>query len=219
MVGDDAHFAAARRKMVLRQIAARGVRSPAVLGAMGCVPRHFFVPAELRDQAYEDRPLPVGRGQTISQPYMVALMTELAAPGPADRVLEIGTGSGYQAAVLSLLAGEVHTVERLPELFEASRERLAVMGCGNVRAFLGDGSAGLPGHAPYDAVVVTAGAPDLPEALAAQVAEGGRIVAPVGPEDGQWLVAGERTGGVLRLRRVLECRFVPLLGVHGWPDA
>lgn len=216
-VGDDALFAGMRREMVLRQVAARGVRDGRVLAALGRVPRHLFVPKDLGDQAYEDRPLPIGHGQTISQPYVVACMTELAAPGPADRVLEIGTGSGYQTAVLALLAGEVHTVERLPELHEAARERLAAMKMANVRAWLRDGSAGLPEHAPYDAVLVTAGAPELPEVLAAQVAEGGRIVAPVGPPGGQWLVAGRKSGGVLRLRRVFECRFVPLLGIHGWP--
>lgn len=189
-----------------------------MLEAMGSVPRHLFVRKELESRAYEDGPLPIGREQTISQPYMVARMTELAAPGPADRVLEIGTGSGYQTAVLALLAGEVHTVERLPELFGAARDRLAAMGLGNVRAWLRDGSAGLPEHAPYDAVLVTAGAPELPEILTAQLAEGGRIVAPVGPPGGQWLVAGRKSCGILRLRRIFECRFVPLLGTHGWPE-
>lgn len=218
-VGDEALFAGMRREMVLRQIAARGVRDGRVLAALGRVPRHLFVPKDLEDRAYEDRPLPIGHGQTISQPYIVACMTELAAPGPEDRVLEIGTGSGYQTAVLALLAREVHTVERLPELCKTARERLAAMNMANVRTWLRDGSAGLPEHAPYDAVLVAAGAPDLPEALTAQVAEGGRIVAPVGPPESQWLVDGRKTGGVLRLRRVFECRFVPLVGILGWPGS
>lgn len=203
----------ARHEMVATQVAARGVADPRVLEALRRVERHRFVPEALQDQAYQDRPLPIGHGQTISQPYVVALMTELAAVRPGARVLEVGTGSGYQAAVLSQLAGQVYTIEIVVPLAEAARRRLARLGFANVTVRAGDGYRGWPEHAPFDAILVTAAPPELPEPLLRQLAPGGRLVAPVGPEDGeQALVVVERTTDGLRRRTVLPVRFVPMTG-------
>jgi protein-L-isoaspartate(D-aspartate) O-methyltransferase len=206
-------MAAAREAMVASQIEARGVKDPRVLAALRRVERHRFVPDRLRPAAHDDRPLPIGHDQTISQPYIVALMTELAAVRPGARVLEVGTGSGYQAAVLSVLAGEVYTIEIVAPLADEARRRLAALGYGNVSVRTGDGYRGWPEHAPFDAILVTAAPPEIPEPLLRQLALGGRLVAPVGPDGGdQQLVVVERTPSGLARRSVLPVRFVPMTG-------
>jgi protein-L-isoaspartate(D-aspartate) O-methyltransferase len=204
---------AARNAMVARQIEARGVRSPAVLQAMRAVPRHEFVPEAQRARAYQDSPLPIGEGQTISQPYIVALMTELAAPRKGARVLEIGTGSGYQAAVLAELAARVYSVEVVEDLAWTAAERLRRLGYESVEVRHGDGAEGWPEHAPYDRIVVTAAAPRLPPALLEQVRPGGRIVAPIGlPLELQILTVFTRTAEGIEESPVLPVAFVPLVG-------
>ncbi|MFZ0885259.1 MAG: protein-L-isoaspartate(D-aspartate) O-methyltransferase [Candidatus Acidiferrales bacterium] len=210
-------FAAARNEMVARQIRARGIRSPRVLDAMLSVPRHEFVPPESAASAYSDVPLPIGGGQTISQPFMVAAMADAALLNGSERVLEIGAGSGYQAAVLSLLAQEIVVVELLPELARACRERLARLGYSNVRVEEGDGSLGWPARAPYDAIIVSAAAPAVPTPLVEQLAEGGRLVIPVGAAEQQDLLRITKHADALKKESLFVCRFVPLLGRHGWP--
>jgi protein-L-isoaspartate(D-aspartate) O-methyltransferase len=209
-------FAMERERMVRLQLEARGLREPRVLDAMRRVPRHEFVRPEDQHRAYDDRPLVIGAGQTISQPYIVAAMTAALRPQPGDRVLEVGTGSGYQAAVLSLLAGEVLTVERLPALADRARATLARLGYTNVRVLTGDGSGGWPAEQPYDGILVTAAAPRVPDVLVEQLAEGGRLVIPVGSRDFQELVVVERVGGRFREQRREGCIFVPLVGRFGW---
>ena len=209
-------YAAERRAMVEEQLRERGVRSPRVLEAMRKVPRHLFVPEDCVAGAYTDQPLPIGEGQTISQPYMVAVMTEALELTGTERVLEVGTGSGYQAAVLSLLAGEVYTVESHASLAVAARRRLARLGYANVHVHSGDGTLGLPELAPFDAIVVTAAAPKLPPPLVEQLAEGGRLVIPVGQADQQELLQVRKTGDKTTSRVLHYCRFVPLVGRHGW---
>ncbi len=206
-------FAAAREQMVARQIAARGVTDPRVLAAMRAVPRHLFVPAGSEDEAYDDRPVPIGHGQTISQPYIVAFMTELAAVKPGDRVLEVGTGSGYQAAVLSRLASAVYTIEIVAPLAERAKAVLTSIGCKNVTTRIGDGYGGWPQMAPFDAIVVTAAPDHVPPALIAQVKPGGRLVIPVGAvSDIQELRVIEKdVEGRVRSRDVAPVRFVPLI--------
>lgn len=211
-------FRGLRHDMVEAQLVLRGVLDPRVLDAMRRVPRHLFLPPDQADRAYQDQPLPIGQEQTISQPYMVASMTELLALQPDHRVLEIGTGSGYQTAVLALLAREVLSVERLEPLLEAARKRLKSLGLNNISLHCGDGSLGFPEQAPYDAILVTAACPKIPPALIAQLAEGRRLVAPVGPRDLQELVLGVKTGGKLDIRRQFGCRFVPLIGQQGWRE-
>jgi len=210
-----------RDRMVAGQIAARGVEDPLVLDAMRAVPREDFVPADLAGYAYEDGPLPIGHGQTISQPYIVAVMTAAARVRPGDRVLEIGTGSGYGAAVLSKIAGEVYTVERIEGLADSARDRLAALGYGNVHVRCGDGTLGWAEHAPYDAIIVTAGGPTVPRALLDQLKPGGRLVMPLGPEPrGQRLIRRTRTGPETYAQDDLEwVAFVPLIGEQGWPVA
>lgn len=208
----------ARCSMIERQIRARGVLDARVLGAMGAVPRELFVAEELRKRAYDDTPLPIGHGQTISQPYMVALMLECAAPQSHERVLDVGTGSGYQAALLSRLAREVYTIERIPELAHKARERLNALAFPGVVVVTGDGTMGLEEHAPYDAILVSAGAPYLPDALTHQLAEGGRLVIPIGHLDGQKLVRFVRRGRRILDTVCLECAFVPLVGEDGWSE-
>jgi protein-L-isoaspartate(D-aspartate) O-methyltransferase len=210
-------FAAARSEMVARQIRARGIISPRLLEAMGTVARHEFVPAVAQASAYSDEPLPIGRGQTISQPFMVALMTNALLLTGTERVLEIGGGCGYQAAVLSLLAREVIVVELQPALASESRERLARLGYANVRVEEGDGSLGWAAGAPYDAILVSAAAPAIPPPLIDQLAEGGRLVIPVGSSDRQDLLRFVKRAGGLAQESLCGCRFVPLLGRHGWP--
>ncbi len=216
LTGTDADFEAARRDMVARQIRARGIHSQRVLDAMETVPRHLFVaPAHIR-QAYADEPLPIGEGQTISQPFMVAAMAEALSLEGHERVLEVGAGSGYQAAVLSLLAHSVIAVEAQARLAASSRERLARLGYANVRVEEGDGSLGWPAAAPYDAILVTAAAPAVPPPLVEQLAEGGRIVIPVGSERQQELLRIVKRDGQTTRQSLYACRFVPLLGRHGW---
>lgn len=197
--------------MVERQIVARGVSDTAVLAAMRKVPRHEFMPPAARALAYADHPVPIGSGQTISQPYIVALMTELAGVGPGQRVLEVGTGSGYQAAVLAEVGAEVFTIEIVPELAERAARDLARLGYRDVHVRAGDGYAGWPEHAPFDAVVVTAAPEQIPPPLLEQLRIGGRIVIPVG-RSYQELKVGTRTKSGLSMRTVLPVRFVPMTG-------
>jgi protein-L-isoaspartate(D-aspartate) O-methyltransferase len=208
-----------RARMVETQIVARGVRDPRVLDAMRKVPRHRFVDPSQRSQAYEDHPLPIPGNQTISQPYIVAAMTAAARLKPGVRVLEIGTGSGYGAAVMSRIAAEVYTVERVSALAAAAAARLARLGYANVHVREGDGSRGWPEHAPYDAILVTASGPRVPEALLEQLAVGGRLVMPVGVSLAQRLVRVTRTEADEYQYDDLEgVTFVPLIGVEGWPS-
>ncbi|MFP3939093.1 MAG: protein-L-isoaspartate(D-aspartate) O-methyltransferase [Acidobacteriota bacterium] len=212
------NFIAQRHAMVDEQLVRRGVSDPLVLEAMRAVAREAFVPPDMVDQAYVDGPLPIGEGQTISQPYVVALMTEALELRGGERVLEIGAGSGYAAAVLAEIAEEVYTVERHAPLADAAERRLRSQGYENVQILCADGSRGWPEHAPYDAIVVAAGAPEIPRALKEQLAVGGRMVIPVG--------SGRTAQELLRLRRVSETefrretlggvRFVPLVGEEGW---
>jgi protein-L-isoaspartate(D-aspartate) O-methyltransferase len=213
-------FAAARRAMVEKQISKRGVASQRVLDAMLSVPRHEFVPDQFRADAYADKPLPIGEGQTISQPFMVGAMTEALELTGSERVLEIGTGSGYQSAVLSLLAREVISIESHTSLALAAQERLGRLGYANVHIHNGDGSLGFPDAAPYDAILITAAAPEIPPLLVSQLSEGGRLVIPVGSQDNQELLQARKNGGTLNSRVLFDCRFVPLLGRYGWsrPD-
>lgn len=207
-----------RRAMVREQIRDRGVRARNVLDAMLAVPRHLFVPEEFRLGAYADQPLPIGEGQTISQPFMVAAMTVALELTGRERVLEIGTGSGYQAAVLSLLARELHTVERSPSLAQRAAERLTQLGYANVQVHAGDGTLGWAEAAPYDAIIVTAAAPGIPPPLVTQLADGGRLVIPVGDEHQQELLLVRKTGEQTTQRVLHYCRFVPLVGRHGWHE-
>jgi protein-L-isoaspartate(D-aspartate) O-methyltransferase len=208
--------AAERLRMIETQIRKRGVTSARVLEAMAAVPRHEFVPLKFRNDAYADKPLPIGEGQTISQPYMVAAMTEALELTGAERVLEIGTGSGYQAAVLSLLVSQVITVENHTSLALAAQERLTNLGYMNVHVHNGDGSAGFVDAAPYDAILVTAGAPEIPQIFAGQLREGGRLVIPVGDRDNQELVRAHVENGALKSRALFHCKFVLLFGRYGW---
>jgi protein-L-isoaspartate(D-aspartate) O-methyltransferase len=208
---------AERKEMVRRQIAARGVRSEAVLEAMEVVPRHEFVPEGMERAAYDDTPLPIGHGQTISQPYMVALMTEALGAARGDRILEIGTGSGYQAAVLAQMGCDVDTVERNELLAGEARARLSRLGWPGVRVHVGDGTKGWVEAAPYRAILVTAGAPRVPESLKAQLdPDGGVLVIPVGEMGYQDLVRIVRKGSRFEQQNLGGCRFVPLTGEEGW---
>jgi protein-L-isoaspartate(D-aspartate) O-methyltransferase len=210
---DEDAYDEARRRMVEEQLRARDIEDSRVLAAMGRVPRHLFVPAALRFRAYADHPLPIGNGQTISQPYIVALMTELAEVEPDDVVLEIGTGSGYQAAVLSQIAREVATIEIVPELAETARARLAELGYENVTVRTGDGYLGWKEKAPFDAILVTAAAPEVPPPLVEQLAPGAILVIPVGPQSQiQSLLRIEKAAdGTTVTRDVLPVVFVPLV--------
>lgn len=205
--------------MVERQIAARGIRDARVLEAMRAVPRHLFVPDAVLGGAYEDRALPIEEGQTISQPYIVAVMTEALAPAAHHRVLEIGTGSGYQTAILSRLSAQVFSIERHAPLAALARRTLDSVGAANVVIHVGDGTEGLPQSAPFDRILVTAGAPSVPDSLQAQLAPGGRLVIPVGPPAFQHLMTIDRRDEDTFDRRESEaCVFVPLIGRYGWPD-
>lgn len=214
----EADWARARARMVRTQLEGRGVASPRVLDALVRVPRERFVPDVLRSRACGDHALAIGHGQTISQPYMVAAMTQALDLQGSERVLEVGTGSGYQCAVLAELAAEVWSVERIPELADEALALLAGLGYRNVHVRTGDGTLGWPEAAPFDAIVVTAAAPVTPPSLLEQLADGGRLVAPVGDRDLQHLVVVERDGTEYRSRHSLGCRFVPLVGEEGWPD-
>jgi len=215
--GED-EFAVLRAEMLERQLRRRGVTDSGVLAAMGAVRREEFVPKEFRPRAYEDAPLPIGEGQTISQPYIVAAMTAALHLTGNERVLEIGTGCGYQAAVLSKLASTVFTVESRSELASAAAARLERLGYSNVHVHCGDGTLGLPEFAPFDAILVAAAAPAVPEPLRAQLAEGGRLILPVGDAENQELRYLERQGNSFFTRTLEACRFVPLVGYHGWKE-
>jgi len=205
-----------RNLMVDRQLVSRGIRDERVLAAMRKVPRHLFMPGPCRDHAYSDMALPIGQNQTISQPYMVAIMTELLELKGHERVLEVGTGSGYQAAVLAELAAEVYTVERIPDLAASAARNLADVGYRNVHVLTADGTLGDPEHAPFDRILVTAAAPDIPQPLLDQLADRGILVAPVGERYSQILVQAIRTGNTIHKNYQTHCIFVPLLGRHGW---
>jgi len=211
--GDD--FAELRRRMA-EDLSRMGIADPRVLAAMARVPRHRFVPEAQWVFAYADGPLPIGDGQTISQPYMVAAMTEALRLAGTERVLEVGTGSGYQCAVLAELAREVVTVERIAALSERAGAVLSDLGYDNVVRVVGDGTLGAPEHAPYDAIVVTAGAPAAPEPLLEQLADGGRLVIPEGGRGIQTLVRYTRRGDGFHTEALMQCMFVPLIGRHGW---
>ena len=208
----------AREEMVENQIKDRGVTDERVLEALRKVPRHEFIQENHQSEAYDDHPLPIGSGQTISQPFIVALMTEQLALKGNEKVLEIGTGSGYQAAILAELAREVHSVERVPDLAEKARENLKRVGIKNVSVHVGDGTLGWLEDAPYDAIIITAGTPTMPEGLADQLAEGGRLVAPVGSRWRQMLELWIKREGQIQKREVLPVVFVPLIGEKGWDD-
>ena len=189
----------------------------AVMAAIGKVPRHRFVPVPLQSSAYDNRPLPIGEGQTISQPYTVALMTELLRIEPGMRVLEIGTGSGYQAAILARIGAEVYTVERIPKLCEAARERLLSQGYFSAHVKLDDGTLGWPSLAPFERILVTAGGPEVPPPLVDQLAEGGRLLLPVGTtRKNQCLVLVEKARGLVEQTEICGVQFVDLVGAHGW---
>ena len=202
--------------MVENTIASRGVRDGRVLRAIGELPRHLFVPREDSEDAYADRPLPVGCGQTISQPYIVALMTELLHLSGSEKVLEVGTGSGYQAALLGMLAREVHTIEQHAGLSERAKKVIRGLGIKNIHFHTGDGSLGLPGEAPFDGIIVTAGAPLIPQPLLDQLADGGRLVIPVGSRFSQDLQLWWRDGKKFDSESICPVVFVPLRGQHGW---
>ncbi len=208
-----------RARMVEEQIRQRGVRDPRVLEAMRRVPRHRFVPQGYEPEAYQDHPIPIGEGQTISQPYVVAAMTEALGLRPEDRVLEIGTGSGYQTAVLAEIANHVFSIERIPELAERAQRTLQEIGYRNVTVGVGDGSEGLPEEAPFDAILVTAAAPDVPQPLFSELAEAGRMVVPVGTASGQQLHLVRKFDGNPAIQLLDLVRFVPLIGSRGYKDA
>src|SRR5690349_4137559 len=209
-------YATQRAEMVEKQLRRRGIEDNCVLGALLAVPRHEFVREELRARAYEDVPLPIGSGQTISQPYIVAAMTAALRLQPTNRALEIGAGCGYQAAVLSLLAKEVFTIERRAELASAASEKLERLGYPNVHVHCGDGTLGLPEFAPFDAILVAAAAPAAPRPLLTQLAEGGRMIIPIGDADNQELRLIEKRAGHFSSKTLEGCRFVPLVGHQGW---
>lgn len=209
-------FRAVREDMVRQQLEARGIRDGRVLDALARVPRHRFVDAALRTRAYGDHALPIGAGQTISQPFMVALMTEALRLAGGEKVLEIGTGSGYQTAVLAEFTPRLFSIERSDELARAAAARLKELGYSNVILKTGDGSLGWPEHAPFDRIVVTAGAPDLPPPLFEQLAEGGLLVIPIGDRESQVLEVVTKEKGRALSRRIIDCAFVPLLGKEGW---
>jgi protein-L-isoaspartate(D-aspartate) O-methyltransferase len=209
------------RDELLRELQREGIESPRVLAAMAAVPRERFLDPDLQDRAYANTALPIDCGQTISQPYIVALMTEALALTGTERVLEIGTGSGYQAAILSRLAAEVITIERHPQLSQLAAERLQTLGCRNVTCLVGDGSLGWPDEAPYDGLIVTAAMPQSTagiNGLLSQLVVGGRLVAPLGDETAQRLFVLTRTGDGVQTRELCDCRFVPLIGQYGQPD-
>jgi protein-L-isoaspartate(D-aspartate) O-methyltransferase len=213
-VTDD--FEKQRRAMVTSQLRHRGIRDERVLHAMETVPRHLFVTPSLRTSAYEDNPVPIGEGQTVSQPYIVAYMLQELRISAQHRVLEIGTGTGYQAALLGELASEVHTVERFASLFVAAKQNLEQLGYANVQVIQGDGTVGLPQYAPFDRIVVAAAAPEVPSLLFEQLTEGGRMIIPVGPSEMQELLLVEKRDGAQWNTRLEGCRFVPLVGEQGF---
>lgn len=218
MVSNGHRYEEARQRMVDQQLVPRGISDERVLQVMREVPRHRFVPPDSQNAAYNDNPLPIGCNQTISQPYIVAYMTEMLQLKPEDRVLEIGTGSGYQAAVLSRLARRVYTIERIEELAGRARQALKNLGYENIQFRIGDGSCGWPEAGPYDAIIVTAAAPEVPPPLIDQLAPGASLVAPVGSTGYQDLVRLVKRGGRTHSEHLTPVAFVPLVGEHGWKD-
>jgi protein-L-isoaspartate(D-aspartate) O-methyltransferase len=216
IVDDDEKLAEARRRMVAEQLRPRGIRDSRVLEAFETIPRHLFVPPEYRPWAYDDSPQPIGHEQTISQPYIVALMSELLALTGSERVLEVGTGSGYQAAILAKLAAEVHTVELIPALADRARRNMEILGLETVHVHCADGSQGWPDSAPYQAILTAAAAPKVPQPLLEQLAEGGRLVLPVGARGFQRLELWRKQGGAFSSENILPVAFVLLRGKHGW---
>ena len=213
----DGEMRGARERLV-ETLREKGIRDLAVLRAFEKTPRHAFVPTGLRHRAYEDSPLPIGSGQTISQPWVHARYLELLELTGRERVLEVGTGSGYQTVLLAHLVEQVFSIERIPALLQQAREAVQLAGVRNVSFLLGDGSVGWREYAPYDAILVGAGAPAVPQPLVDQLAEGGRLLVPVGARDEQRLVLARRKGDVVETREIAPVRFVPLLGSHGWSD-
>ncbi len=211
-------FIRLRGIMVDKQLILRGIKDKRVLDAMRKVPRHLFIPESSWDDAYEDMALPIGEGQTISQPYMVAIMTELLELTGNEKVLEVGTGSGYQAAILGELAKEVYTIERIENLALEAERRLRELGYKNIYVFIGDGSKGLPEKSPFDRIIVTAASPEIPKCLKEQLGDSGIIVAPVGQRFSQMLVKGKKVKGVIREEFHTPCIFVPLIGEYGWKE-
>jgi protein-L-isoaspartate(D-aspartate) O-methyltransferase len=212
-LADD--FADQRQIMVTNQIRGRGISDAAVLKAMEAVPRHLFVPSEMRDMAYEDTPLPIGHGQTISQPYIVALMSQLLAVQTGQQVLEIGTGSGYQAAVLAEMGANVFTIEIVPELGRQATRVLETLGFKNIEVKIGDGYKGWPEHAPFDAIIVTCAPTRIPEPLTEQLAEGGRMVIPSGERYNQQLLLLIKQAGKIKQEKIVDVRFVPMVDRQG----
>ncbi len=209
-------FSQQRRMMVENQLRRRGIADEGVLVAMSKIPREKFVPEHLLRFAYDDSALSIGEGQTISQPYIVAKMLELLACGPEHRVLEVGAGSGYQAALLGELAAEVYAIEIVERLAQRTRQVLSRLGYENVSIMAGDGTLGYPQAAPYDRIIIAAAAPEVPQPLAEQLAEGGRLVAPVGTRGMQTCILAEKEDGELSIEKSIGCVFVPLVGEHGW---
>jgi protein-L-isoaspartate(D-aspartate) O-methyltransferase len=212
------NFAAERELMVSAQLRARGISDERVLDVMGRVPRHEFVAKEYREQAYEDHPVPIGEGQTLSQPYIVAIMLEALSLTGSEKVLEVGTGSGYQTALLAGLAREVYSIERYEDLARSAENVLHRLGYRNVNGLVGDGSQGLPEYAPFDAIIVSAAAPRIPPALFEQLREGGRLVVPVGPAYAQELQLVFKQNDRAVVTTLEGCRFVPLIGGQGYPE-
>jgi protein-L-isoaspartate(D-aspartate) O-methyltransferase len=215
-VDSEGRYVRERERMVDEQLAGRGVTDPRVVAAMRRVPRHRFVQEALRGRAYGDHPLPIGEEQTISQPFIVGLMTSLLELSGREKVLEVGTGSGYQTAVLAALARRVCSIERLPRLAERARAILESLGSDNVWVRVGNGALGWPDEAPFDCIIVTAGGPSIPPPLVQQLAEGGRMVLPVGRPESQTLTVVENVGGEIRQRTHGECKFVKLVGKYAW---
>jgi protein-L-isoaspartate(D-aspartate) O-methyltransferase len=213
---DEKRFESLRRRMVEEQLVRQGIRDERVLEAIRSIPRHLFVPEDQADAAYENHPVQIGQGQTISQPYMVACMSQALALGGGEKVLEVGSGSGYQTAVLKALNADVTTVERLPELSDRARRNVERAGFPGVRYRVGDGSRGWPEEAPFDRVIVTAGAPTMPVSLVEQLRDGGSMVIPVGGEQEQELLLVRRGNGRVTREKICSCIFVKLWGEEGW---
>lgn len=215
---EEQHYQIERLQMVVDQLERRGIVDQRVLQAMRNVPRHRFVPRQYRDLSYSDGPIPIGEGQTISQPFIVALMSQMLALRGEEKVLEVGTGSGYQAAVLAHLAKQVYTIERHAQLAKRASKELQALGLNNVQVYVGDGTLGLVEHAPYDAILVTAAAPETPRPLLEQLAQGGRLVIPVGSRGAQFLERWQRKGASYEQDVSIPVAFVPLVGRHGWRE-